>query len=376
MATRLLDSQVSVPEAIVRVLEQAGIEFVFGMPGGRTGAIYQALYDHRSTIRCVLVREEGLAAVMADVYGRLRGRPGVCMGQGAFMLTNGGMGLVEAYLAGSPVLILSDLSDGSPFSHHGPYQAGTGDYGTWDARTTIAGYTKRVFVSREPAAAVQHTQLAIKHALAGHPGPVAVLYHSGALAQTVGPNTTPRLYDTNAYLPHERPSASAESITKALELLNQAQQPVIIAGNGVRMSRAQAQLRELAELLGIPVATTASGKGVFPETHPLALGVFGNCGLDAANVVVASADLVLAVGTKLGPTDTANENPRLLDPARQTFIQLDIEPRNAAWTFPADEVLLGDAKAVMGQLAAALSTVSRNGRAEFDATEVHRRYAS
>ena len=154
MATRLLDSQVSVPEAIARVLEQAGIEFVFGMPGGRTGAIYQALYDHRSTIRCVLVREEGLAAVMADIYGRLRGRPGVCMGQGAVMLTNGGMGLVEAYLAGSPVLILSDLSDNSPFSHHGPYQAGTGDYGTWDARATIAGYTKRVFVSREPAAAV------------------------------------------------------------------------------------------------------------------------------------------------------------------------------------------------------------------------------
>ena len=80
MANRLLDSQVSVPEAIARVLEQAGIEFVFGMPGGRTGAIYQALYDHRSTIRCVLVREEGLAAVMADVYGRLSGRPGVCMG--------------------------------------------------------------------------------------------------------------------------------------------------------------------------------------------------------------------------------------------------------------------------------------------------------
>ena len=124
MANRLLDSQVSVPEAIARVLEQAGIAFVFGMPGGRTGSIYQALYDHQSTIRCVLVREEGLAAVMADVYGRLSGRPGVCMGQGAFMLTNAGMGIVEAHLAGSPVLVLSDLSDGAPFSHHGPYQAG------------------------------------------------------------------------------------------------------------------------------------------------------------------------------------------------------------------------------------------------------------
>jgi acetolactate synthase-1/2/3 large subunit len=377
MANRLLDSQVSVPEAIARVLEQAGIEFVFGMPGGRTGAIYQALYDHRSTIRCVLVREEGLAAVMADVYGRLRGRPGVCMGQGAFMLTNGGMGLVEAYLAGSPVLILSDLSDGSPFSHHGPYQAGTGDYGTWDARATIAGYTKRVFVSREPAAAVQNTELAIKHALLGHPGPVAVLYHSGALTQTVGPNTTPRLYDTSAYLPNERPSASAESITKALELLNQAQQPVIIAGNGVRMSRAQAQLRELAELLGLPVATTASGKGVFPETHPLALGVFGNFGLDAANAVVAAADLVLAVGTKLGPTDTANENPALLDPERQTFVQVDIEGLHASWTMPAAQALVGDAQRVLRQL---LTAVRRAEFQSFDAANrvaaAHRTHAS
>src|SRR5919201_1663931 len=377
MATRLLDSQVSVPEAIVRVLEQAGIEFVFGMPGGRTGAIYQALYDHRSTIRCVLVREEGLAAVMADIYGRLRGRPGVCMGQGAFMLTNGGMGLVEAYLAGSPVLILSDLSDGSPFSHHGPYQAGTGDYGTWDARATIAGYTKRVFVSREPAAAVQNTQLAIKHALSGHPGPVAVLYHSGALTQTVGPNTTPRLYDTNAYLPNERPSASAESITKALELLNQAQQPVIIAGNGVRMSHAQAQLRELAELLGIPVATTASGKGVFPETHPLALGVFGNFGLDATNAVVAAADLVLAVGTKLGPTDTANENPALLDPERQTLVQVDIEGLHASWTMPAAQALVGDAQRVLLQLLTAVRSAEFQS---FDAANrvaaAHRTHAS
>src|SRR4029450_7737948 len=72
MANRLLDSQVSVPEAIARVLEQAGIAFVFGMPGGRTGSIYQALYDHQSTIRGVLVREEGLAAVIADGYGRVR----------------------------------------------------------------------------------------------------------------------------------------------------------------------------------------------------------------------------------------------------------------------------------------------------------------
>jgi acetolactate synthase-1/2/3 large subunit len=359
------------------VLEQAGVEFVFGMPGGRTGVIYTALHGHQDRIRCVLVREEGLGAVMADAHGRLTGRPAVVMGQAAFMLTNAGMGIVEAHLAGSPMLILSDLSDGAPFSHHAPYQAGTGDYGAWDARTTIAGYTKQVFVAREPAAAVQQTQLAIKHALSGQPGPVAVLYHSAALTQTVGPNTTPRLYHTGAYLSAERTAASAESIASALRLLNQAQHPVIIAGNGVRMSGAQAQLRELAELLSVPVATTASGKGVFPETHPLALGVFGTFGLDAANAVVAASDLVLAVGTKLAPTDTANENPALLDPDRQTFLQVDIEARHAAWTMPVAQSMLGDARQVLTQIITAVrSQEFRSFDAADRVAEAHRTHAS
>jgi acetolactate synthase I/II/III large subunit len=260
------------------------------------------------------------------------------------------MGIVEAYLAGSPMLVLSDLSDGSPFSHHAPYQSGTGDYGSWDARTVISGYTKQTFVAREPVQAVQDTQLAIKHALAGQPGPVAVLYHSQALMQQVGPDTVPRLYETPAYLNAERVRASTESITAAAQILAGAQRPVIIAGNGVRMSQAQTALLQFAERLGVPVATTGSGKGVFPETHPLALGVFGNFGLEASNAVVAEADVVLAVATKLGPSDTTNENPELLDPARQRFIQIEVEPRHASWTIPTEATLLGDARAVLEQL--------------------------
>jgi acetolactate synthase-1/2/3 large subunit len=373
--SRLVEQTVSVPEAIARVLEQAGIDLVFGMPGGRTGMIFDALYDHRGTIRTVLVREEGLAVVMADTYGRLTGKPGVAMGQGAFLLTNAGMGIVEAFLAGSPMLLLSDLSDGSPYSHHGPYQAGTGDYGTWDARSTIGGYTKQVFVAREPAQGVQDTQLAVKHALAGQPGPVAVLYHSAALNATVGPETSPRLYTTSAYLAGRRSVVSPELVEAAVRRLRSASRPVILAGNGVRIGQAQAELRQLAETLGAPVATTASGKGVFPETHQLALGVFGNFGLEAANATIAESDLVLAVGTKLGPTDTANEHPSLLNPERQTFIQIDIEPRNAAWTFPVDLVLLGDAAAVLSQVATALLAEPRtapDGRA----ADAHARYAS
>src|SRR5215207_6781208 len=232
---KLLDSEVSVPEAVVRVLEQAGIEYVFGMPGGGTGRIFNALYDHQDTIRSVLVREEGLGAVMADVYGRLTGKPGVVMGQAAFMLTNAGMGIVEGFLAGSPMLVISDLSDNSPFSHHGPYQSGTADYGSWDARGTIAGYTKQVFVAREGTQAVQDTQLAIKHALAGHRGPVSVLYHSAALGATVGPDSTPRLYATAPYLaPSQddaRQAAPSAQIESVIRLLASASRPLIVAGN-------------------------------------------------------------------------------------------------------------------------------------------------
>jgi acetolactate synthase-1/2/3 large subunit len=375
---RLLQAEETVPEAIVRVLRQAGIDHVFGMPGGRTGAIFNALYDHRDAIRTVLVREEGLATVMADVYGRLTGRPGVAMGQAAFLLTNAGMGVVEAYLAGSPMLLLSDLSDGAPFSHHAPYQAATGEYGTWDAKATIGGYTKQVFVAHEAAQAVQDTQLAIKHALAGPPGPVAVLYHSAALAGSVGPDTSPRLYPTHGYLPGRTAGAAADQVEAAARRLVGAVRPVIVAGNGVRLARAQAELLKLSERLGAPVATTASGKGVFPETHPLALGVFGTFGLEAANTVVADADVVLAVGTKLGPTDTAFENPRLLDPERQTLIQVDVEPRHAAWSFPVEQVLLGDAAVVLGQLDDAIRQAgmsSPDGRAG-RAAEAHQRYAS
>src|SRR5205085_8144081 len=128
------------------------------------------------------------------------------------------------------------------------------------------------------------------------------------------------------------------------------ERPVIIAGNGVRIAQGYDQLQALAEAAGMPVATTAAGKGCFPETHSLALGVFGTFGTAAANACVGEADLVLVVGSKLSPSDTAWENRALLDPTRQSFVQLDIEPRNASWNYPAEHVLIGDAAILLDQL--------------------------
>ena len=266
------------------------------------------------------------------------------------MLGNGLIGTIEAHLSSSPMLLLTDFSDAPRFTLHAPYQQATGDWGSWDARRAFGGVTKHIMQAHDPIAAVQATQLGIKHALSGQPGPVAILYSHDSLAGTVAPDSQPMLYPTGHYLPTLPPPAEQMQVEAAAAALLAAQRPVLIAGNGVRIAQAYAPLRRLAEAAGLPVATTAAGKGCFAETHPLALGVFGTFGTEAANACIAEADLVLVVGSKLSPSDTAWENRALLDPTRQTFVQIDVEPRNASWNYPAEHVLLGDAAVILGQL--------------------------
>jgi thiamine pyrophosphate-dependent acetolactate synthase large subunit-like protein len=256
------------------------------------------------------------------------------------------------------MLLLTDLSDQAPFSQHSPYPGGTGEYGTFDTRKSLEGATKYTTVVQEPVQAVQGTQLAIKHALSGEPGPVAVVYHAAAFRGRVGPESRPRLYSTRAYLPRKSHGDAAD-VEAAAGLLLEAERPVILAGNGVRISAAYDELRALAELLGAPVATTAAGKGVFAETGEWALGVCGTFGQATANAVIGQADAVLVVGSRLGPVDTANESPALIDPGRQTLVQVDTEPKNASWSFPCDRVVCGRCRARAG---AARGRDSRPGR--------------
>jgi len=359
---RMLTEEEPAGELVGRVLQEAGIEYVFGISGGHTGHIVSGLRKYQNSLRMVLVREESLAGVMAEVYGRLTRRPGVMIGQGPWVLGNGMIGTIEAFLSSSPMLLLTDFSDATRFHLHAPYQQATGDYGSWDARRAFSGVTKQVMQAHEPIAAVQATQLAIKHALAGQPGPVAVLFAQDSLSGTVKPDSQPALYPTRHYLPPAPPPADAARVAAAAQALLAAERPVVIAGNGVRIAQGYDQLLSLAEAVGLPVATTAAGKGCFAETHGLALGVFGTFGTEAANACIAEADLILAIGTKLGPSDTAWENRDLLDPTRQTFIQIDIEPRNASWTYPAEHVLLGDAAQVMQQLHDAVRSHASNRR--------------
>jgi acetolactate synthase-1/2/3 large subunit len=346
---RVPSKEIHVCQAIVSVLAEAQIDYVLGIPGGYTANLFPWFFGH-PTIRVIQVREESIGAIMADAYGRLTGRPVVVMGQGEWISGNAGQGLMEALLGSSPVLVLTEMTEGGALSHHGNYQSGSGDYGNWDAVTALRGVTKRVMVSHYPAQAVQHTQLAIKHALTGQPGPVAVIYRAESLDGTVGPESVPRIYPTSAYLPARSSSVANDALRAAADVLRSATDPVILAGNGVRVGQACESLAALARAVDCPVATTSAGKGVFPEIDDLAVGVIGSFGAPTANAVVAGADVVLAVGTKLAPIDTANENASLLDPERQTLIQIDVEPLNVSWTYPVDCPLVGEAGYVMDRL--------------------------
>jgi acetolactate synthase-1/2/3 large subunit len=360
----MIPDEIDAPHAVVRVLEEAGIEFVFGMPGGDTGRIFDALYDS-SKVKTVLVRHEQVGSIMAEMYGRLTGRPGVVMGQGIFLACNALFGALEAVKGASPMLLLGDFTDMAPFMHHAPYQAGTGEHGNHDLRNLFASATKYTAAVYEPKQAMQTLQLAIKHATTGTPGPVAVVFGSRSLAGTVKTRRPPRVYTTDRLLAHGIVRPAADDVGRVADRLLASSSPVVIAGNGVHASRAWSELAALADLLSIPVATTATGKSAMAEIHPLALGVFGNWGQAVANEVVSTADTVLVVGSRLSPTDTCFENPELLDADRQTFLQIDVEPLNIGRHFPATAAIAADARealaALVEELRPRLTTATRQG---------------
>ena len=349
-------------ELIVQSLEEAGVEYVFGIPGGGTGQIYDLLYDKSDRIKTILVRHEQAAAIMADAYGRATGKPAAIMGQGLFMGSNASFGIMEAMLSSSPMLVLTDTSDGG-VAFHAANQSGAGEYGSIDLPTIFKSMSKYTTLATSPKEAVLGTQLAIKHATSGRPGPACVVMRSAAIAGEVDVESPPFVHNTAGYLNTAKPQSAPQDIEKAIELLSQSRRPVLVAGNGVHLSKSHDQLRELAEMWGMPVATSYKGKSAIAETHPLSLGMVGVYGQDTANRMVGDADTVVVVGAKLTPQDTIRERPDVFDPLRQKIIQIDIDDRNAGWTFPVELGLIGDAGSILTQLVEASRDVAPNNAA-------------
>ena len=350
-------------ELIVQTLEEAGIEYVIGIPGGGTGQIFNLLYGKEDRIKTILVRHEQIAAIMADAYGRATGRPAAIMGQGLFMASNATFGIMEAMLSSSPMLVITDTSDGG-VAFHAANQSGAGEYGSMDITTILKTMTKYTSLATTPKEAVMATQLAIKHATSGRPGPASVVMRSAAISGEVDVESPPFIHNAAGYLNTAKPQSAPQDIQKAIEILSQSKRPVLVAGNGVHLSKSHQQLQELAELWNMPVATSYKGKSAIAETHPLSVGMVGVYGQEAANRSVGEADTVVVVGAKLTPQDTVRERPSIFNPLNQKIIQIDIDDRNAGWTFPVDLGLIGDADSILSQLVEASQPVAANSASD------------
>jgi len=325
-------------DIVADIMIEAGIEYVFGMPGGSNMFIFDPLFDRKDKIKTVLVRNEQCASEMADMIGRLTGKPAAILAQGAWLASSGGMGVLEAFHAGSPMLILAEFSDYGGLVQHMPYQCGSGEYGSSDFRSIFKGMTKFTTVAHSPSEFIHGVQLAIKHSVTGKPGPAAVIARWNVVTSEVDPDTiTPPLWGVESMsgrLNIEPPCLSTESVDKISDYLINAEDPLMVCGMGVHMGKAYEEVQELAELIGIPVATSTLGKSAIAETHDLALGCTGNFGQAAANAKVRQADLIFAVATGLAPENNKMLAIDWINPKKQKIVQIDIEPLNIGFTYP------------------------------------------
>ena len=317
-----------------------GISHVFIVP-----AIFHsgmaALED--TPVRRVTTHHEIAAAYMADGYARAARKPGVCLAQ-AVGATNMAAGLHDAYLAGSPVICLTGGPE--PTSRYrGLYQS-IEDFPMFEA---VTKFNARVDV---PGRFADLLRQAFREATSGAPGP-AHLELPGRLGEgaegkgdfEVVPE--PRFGQFPAY----RPLADVESVHEAAALLRQAERPVIVAGGGVAYSDARAEVVRLAEQLSIPVVVTLNGKDTIRDDHSLSVGLLGSYGRSSANRLAEEADLAFLIGTSAGGLATGNWRvPRPGTPV----IQLDIDPAEIGRNYPAKVGLVGDARAVLQQLNAAV----------------------
>lgn len=340
---------------VAAVIASSERPLVFGIPGGYMGVVFDELRRSYHDVETVLVREESLGTVMAESKARLTGVPAVVMAQGAWILGDASIGIMEAHLASTPMVILLDATDGGQYSHNGPYQAGGGGYGAFDLPAAMQAITKRTFVAHEPLQAVQMTQLAFKHSVEGEPGPVAVVFFERSIHGLLDEAASSRINLAPNVMKRVDRAPAESDIQSAASLLSESgRRRVIIAGNGIRLADARAELISFAERWGAAVVTTPAGKGTIDENHRLAGGSIGIHGQNAANALVAEADAVVAVGTKLGATDTFTGNPAFLDARRQVIVKIDIEPLNINWPVAVSHGVVGDAKAVLPALTSAV----------------------
>ncbi|MBT4773419.1 MAG: thiamine pyrophosphate-binding protein [Rhodospirillaceae bacterium] len=338
-------------QAIARMLEDYGVTHIFHVPAILRRTMVEL--EASTSIKRVRTHGEKSAAYMADGYARASRRPGICMAQTVGAL-NLAAGLRDAWLAHSPVIALTGGRD--PATKFRKVYQQNDDVPVFDAVTKFNATVDSV--ERFPDMVRQ----AFRVAVSGTPGPVHLQFRGNEGQMDVEEaDMEPLVEAAFSQVPPFRPEPDDASVKKAVELLQAAKRPVIVAGGGVRWSDADPAVVALAEKLHIPVATSLNGKDSIPGTHPLSVGVVGTYSRGSANQVVMDADLVCFIGTETGGMTTHFwKVPKLGTRA----IQIDIDPEALGRNYMLDAAVLGDAKVTIERMVAhadASTAASRTG---------------
>jgi acetolactate synthase-1/2/3 large subunit len=344
-------------DRIAALLSDQGVEHVFGLPGGPIAPLNDALMDV-SSIQSIVTRHENSAMFAAAGYARTSGKLGVVLVTSGPGILNGMAGLASAYCDGIPLLVLVGEV---PRALHGKNALQDGEH--LGIRNILGAVTKWTAEVPDANAAVPMLQRAIEIAMSGRPGPVALTLPMDVLAAPAHETHT-GVVETGSM---RIPDALMDSVAQAIQA---SATGVLFAGAGVRNQGGSIPLRALAEQLGWPVMTTPKGKGVFSESHPASLGVFGMGGHPSAQrYMQQGVDTLLAIGTSLG--DLATDGWSQLLRPRQTLIHVDIDIAQIGRNYAADLGIAAPAASFMRELAARLPARPVRDRAPIHGVQRH-----
>ena len=340
-------------QLVVEMLKAYRVRHVFGVPGDTSLPFYEALRQAQGEVTHVLARDERAAAFMADVYAQVSFRPAVCEGPSGAGATYLAAGLAEAHASSIPVI---GLTSDTPLSYED-----RNVLTALDQPALFVPITKWRTLVKQAQQIPDALRQAFRIATSGRPGAVQVTLPMDVLADRV---PAPLLHAEAPcwQYPAYRSRPDPGCVEQAVDLLLQAERPVIVAGGGVVTSGAWTELTALAEALGAPVGTSICGKGAISEHHPLSLGVMGgNGGRPYANAALQAADLILYVGCK---TDSVTTDGWSLPPRTtgQTILHLDVDPTEIGRNYSTAVGLVGDARLGLADLLAGVRTRGRKPR--------------
>jgi len=323
-------------EIVVSCLAEEGVEFVFGYPGGAVLNIYDAIFQ-QNKFKHVLVRHEQAAVHAADAYARSTGRVGVALVTSGPGVTNAVTGIATAYMDSIPIVVITGQV---------PVPAiGLDAFQEVDTVGITRPCVKHNFLVKDVKDLAATMKKAFHIAATGRPGPVVV-----DIPKDVTAHLTEFVYPTSVELRSYPPTPQAlpAELKRAVQMLLEAQRPMVYAGGGVVLGDAAAMLTELTRMLGFPCTNTLMGLGGFPASDKLSLGMLGMHGTYEANMAMQHCDVLLAVGARFD--DRVIGNPAHFAREQRRIIHIDVDPSSISKRVKVDLPIVGDVKQVLGDL--------------------------